>query len=68
MRESHVLPTDPYGKSQEEAPPQDEQAQAPKTLEIESPQEAHMAEIGRTRRNPAAGFSLNKGKYLRAGH
>jgi hypothetical protein len=38
--------TDPYGKPQEEASPQDEQAQAPQALEVEPPQEAHMAEVG----------------------
>jgi hypothetical protein len=39
-----------YGKSQEETPPEDEQAQAPEALEVEPPQEAHVAEIAQTRR------------------
>jgi len=34
-----------YGKPEKETPPQDEQAQAPEALEVESPQEAHVAEI-----------------------
>jgi hypothetical protein len=34
-----------YGKSEKETPPEDEQAQAPEALEVESPQEAHVAEI-----------------------
>jgi hypothetical protein len=37
-----------YGKSEEEAPPQNEQAQAPKALEVQSPQKAHVAEIDPT--------------------
>jgi hypothetical protein len=37
--------TNHYGKSKKETPPEDEQAQAPEALEIESPQEAYMAEI-----------------------
>jgi hypothetical protein len=40
----------PYGKSQEEAPPQDEQTQAQEALEVEPPQEAHVAEVASTRR------------------
>jgi hypothetical protein len=40
----------PYGKSQEEAPPQDEQTQAPEALEVEPPQEAYVAEVAQTRR------------------
>jgi hypothetical protein len=36
-----------HGKSQKEASPKDEQAQAPEALEVESPQEAYVAEIGR---------------------
>ncbi len=39
-----------HGKSQEKAPAEDEQAQAPKALEVEPPQKAHMAEINPTRR------------------
>src|SRR5277367_2064207 len=35
-----------HGKSQEKAPVEDEQAQAPQALEVESAQEAHLAEIG----------------------
>jgi hypothetical protein len=58
----------PYGKPQEETPPQDEQAQAQKALEVQSPQEAYVAEIGRTRRALRRVFVLNKGKYLQAGH
>jgi hypothetical protein len=34
-----------HGKSQEETPPEDEQAQAPKTLEEQSPQETYVAEV-----------------------
>jgi hypothetical protein len=34
-----------HGKPEKETPPEDEQAQAPEALEIESPQEAHVAEI-----------------------
>jgi len=37
--------TKPYGKSQEETPAEDEQAQAPKALEEQSPQKAHVAEV-----------------------
>jgi hypothetical protein len=55
-----------YGKSQEETPAEDEQAQAQKALEVESPQKAHVAEIGQTRRKSRRVFLLNKGKYLRA--
>jgi hypothetical protein len=40
----------PYGKSQEETPTEDEQAQAPEALEVEPPQEAHVAKINPTRR------------------
>jgi hypothetical protein len=39
-----------YGKSQEETPPENEQAQAPEALEIEPPQKAHVAKIKPTRR------------------
>jgi hypothetical protein len=50
-----------HGKSQKEAPPEDEQAQAPEALEVQSPQEAYVAEIvwRSSRRAPAiepAGF------------
>jgi hypothetical protein len=58
----------PYGKPQEETPPKDEQAQAQKALEVQPPQEAHVAEIGRTRRTSRRVFLLIYGKYLRAGH
>jgi hypothetical protein len=58
-----------YGKSEKETPSQDEQAQAPEALEVEPPQEAHVAEIAalawRSLRPiapaaclPAAGFYL----------
>jgi hypothetical protein len=49
VNRTFVSPT-PYGKSQEEAPTQDEQAQAQKALEIEPPQKAHVAKIIQTRR------------------
>jgi hypothetical protein len=51
----------PYGKPQEETPPQDEQAQAQKALEVESPQKAYVAEVNQTRRIPRRVFRLNKG-------
>jgi hypothetical protein len=50
-----------HGKSQEEASPQDEQAQAQKALEVESPQKAYVAEVNQTRRIPRRVFRLNKG-------
>jgi hypothetical protein len=34
-----------YGQSQKETSSEDEQAQAPEALEVESPQEAHVAEV-----------------------
>jgi hypothetical protein len=37
--------TNHYGKPEEETPSEDEQAQAPEALEVESPQEAYVAEI-----------------------
>jgi hypothetical protein len=57
----------PYGKSEEETPAQDEQAQAPQALEVASSPEAHLAEVGArfptvtvdelcARRRLAAGF------------
>jgi hypothetical protein len=49
VNRTFVAPTT-YGKSQEEAPPQDEQAQAPEALEVESPQKAHVAKISQARR------------------
>jgi hypothetical protein len=48
----------PYGKSQEETPSQDEQAQAPKALEIEPPQKAHVAKINSNPPYLTAGFSF----------
>jgi hypothetical protein len=45
-----------YGKSQEETPPENEQAQAPEALEIEPPQKAHVAKIKPTRRIPRRVF------------
>jgi hypothetical protein len=39
-----------YGKSQEETPPEDEQAQAPEALEVEPPQKAHVAKMSQARR------------------
>jgi hypothetical protein len=45
-----LCPPTLYGKSQEEAPSEDEQAQASQTLEVKSPQEAYVAEVSRTRR------------------
>jgi hypothetical protein len=63
VNRTFVSPT-PYGKSQEEAPSQDEQAQAQKALEIEPPQKAHVAKIIQTRRTTRRVFLLNKGKYL----
>jgi hypothetical protein len=54
----HVLPTYTHGKSQEEAPPQDEQTQAPEALEVESPQEAYVAEVSPTRRTSRRVFYL----------
>jgi hypothetical protein len=54
-----------YGKSQEKTPAQDEQTQAPKTLEVQQAQKTPLAEMSRARRNPG-GLSLSsKGKYLR---
>jgi hypothetical protein len=50
---------DPNGKSQEEAPPQNEQAQAPKALEVQPTQEAYMAEMSQTRRY-RGGFFVSK--------
>jgi len=41
----HNLTTDSHGQPQKEAPSPDEQAQAQKALEIQSPQEAHLAEV-----------------------
>jgi hypothetical protein len=35
-----------HGKSQEKAPVEDEQAQAPQAFEVEPAQEAYLAEIG----------------------
>jgi hypothetical protein len=67
VNRTFVEPT-PYGKSQEEAPPEDEQAQAPEALEIEPPQKAHVAKIKPTRRIQRRVFLLNKGKYLQARH
>jgi hypothetical protein len=49
VNRTFVAPT-PYGKSQEETPPQDEQAQAQEALEVESPQKAHVAKVISTRR------------------
>jgi hypothetical protein len=49
VNRTFVGPT-PYGKSQEETPPEDEQAQAPETLEVEPPQKAHVAKVGTARR------------------
>jgi hypothetical protein len=46
-----------HGQSQKEAQAEDEQAQAPKALEIQSPQEAHVAEVKIDPPNPSAGFS-----------
>jgi hypothetical protein len=54
----HVLPTYTHGKSQEEAPPQDEQAQAQEALEIEPPQKAHVAKIISNPPHTTAGFSF----------
>jgi hypothetical protein len=45
-----------YGKSQEETPPEDEQAQAPEALEVEPPQKAYVAKINQTRRIPRRVF------------
>jgi len=63
--------TNHHGKPEEETPPENEQAQAPKALEVESPQEAHVAEIAAlawrdaghgpiapAADRPAAGFSF----------
>jgi hypothetical protein len=50
-----------HGKSQEEAPPQDEQAQAQEALEIESPQKAYVAKMRQARRIPRRVFCFNKG-------
>jgi hypothetical protein len=47
-----------HGKSQEETPPQDEQTQAQEALEVESPQEAHVAEVSPTRRTSRRVFYL----------
>jgi hypothetical protein len=55
LGETQFQPTNPHGKSQEEAPSQDEQAQAPQALEIKSPQEAYVAEVGPVA-HPAARF------------
>jgi len=60
-----------HGESQKEASTEDEQAQAPKALEGESPQKAYVAEVSgaagsrllwtlQTRRDSAAGFSFYK--------
>jgi hypothetical protein len=45
-----------HGKSQEKAAPEDEQAQAQEALEVQSPQEAHVAEIAQARRIPRRVF------------
>ena len=42
----HTVVVTSHGKSQKEASSEDEQAQAPEALEVESPQEAHVAEVG----------------------
>jgi hypothetical protein len=60
-----VIGPTPYGKSQEEAPPKDEQTQAQEALEVEPPQKAHVAKIIQARRISRRVFLLNKGKYLR---
>jgi hypothetical protein len=43
-----------HGKPEKETPPEDEQAQAPEALEVEPPQEAHVAEIAALRGGPGA--------------
>lgn len=50
-----------HGQPQEEAPSQDEQAQAPQALEIESPQEAHVAKVtaGICRASPSTALRSN---------
>jgi hypothetical protein len=53
LAKTQFCPANPHGKSQEETPSQDEQAQAPQALEIKSPQEAYMAEVGADRRPTA---------------
>jgi hypothetical protein len=55
VNRTFVAPTT-YGKSQEETPPEDEQAQAPEALEIEPPQKAHVAKIKPARRIPRRVF------------
>jgi hypothetical protein len=54
----HGGSTNTHGKPQEEAPPQDEQTQAPEALEVESPQEAHVAKVSPTRRTSRRVFYL----------
>jgi hypothetical protein len=50
-----------HGQPQEEAQAEDEQTQAPQALEVESAQEAHLAEMTPASRFPRPDRGLNKG-------